>query len=532
MALAVSSGEQSLEFLRGRVSSFGLFSGGSLFALWVFRMLIGHDALVFDSVGHVLSALILLTAWPMLRANASSALLVRAVEVVALVGSSAMLVAVCTTIPKVFDRPEHIMVMGLTCVALARAVYVPSTGLRTALLSGLTGVVLLAAVYYTYHDSDMSVYFDYYPELPRVDSSTMALRITLGTAGWWAMSSALACATSRVIYGLRREVNLVRQLGQYHLDRKLGEGGMGIVYEAHHAMLRRPTAVKLLQRDRVGDRAILRFEREVKLTAKLTHPNTVTVYDYGKTPEGIFYYAMELLDGATLEQVVQVGGPQSPARVGHILSCMAGALSEAHELQLIHRDIKPSNVMLCRQGGQMDVVKVLDFGLVKEMRSAEAELDLTQPEVITGTPLYLPPEAVSKPESVDARSDIYALGAVGYYLLTGRHVFEGSSIVEVLGQHLHMEPEPPSKRLGQELPEGLERLLLDCLLKAPSERPQSAREFLGRLNACSLPPWEEVDAVTWWATHEITNSDSAERSSTGQTIMIDLARAAAIGGSR
>jgi eukaryotic-like serine/threonine-protein kinase len=448
MALAADSGEQGLEFLRSRVASFGLFSGGSLLALWVFRMFLGHDALVFDSIGHLVTALILLSVWPILRGINPSRRGVRVVEVIALTGSSAMIVAVCTTIPKVFERPEHIMVMVLSGVALARAVYVPSSGLMTALLSVLTGVALLAAVYVSYRDSDVSVYFDYYPDQPRVDSATMAARITLTTAGWWALSSALAYATSRVIYGLRKEVTLVRRLGQYHLDRKLGEGGMGIVYEAHHAMLRRPTAVKLLPRDRAGDRAMTRFEREVKLTASLGHPNTVTVYDYGRTPDGIFYYAMELLQGATLEQVVQVGGPQAPARVGHILGCMAGALSEAHELQLIHRDVKPANVMLCRQGGQTDVVKVLDFGLVKEMQPASVASDVTHSDAITGTPHYMSPEAVTKPESVDARSDLYALGAVGYYLLTARHVFAGSSVVEVLSQHLHQTPEAPSMRLG------------------------------------------------------------------------------------
>ncbi len=513
MALEANSDEQGLPFLRSRVASFGLFSGGSLLALWAFRLLLGHDALVFDSIGHLLAALMLLSLWPALRAHDWSRRLVRTMEMIALLGSSAMLVAVCSTIPNVFDRPEHIMVMGLTCVALARAVYVPSAGFLTALLSALVGVVLLTAVYLTYRDSDMSVYFDYYPELPRVDSATMATRITLSTAGWWGLSSALAYATSRVIYGLRKEVNLVRQLGQYHLGRKLGEGGMGIVYEAHHAMLRRPTAVKLLSRDRVGDRAIARFEREVKLTAKLSHPNTVTVYDYGRTPDGIFYYAMELLDGATLEQVVQAGGPQSPARVGHILSCMAAALAEAHDLQLIHRDIKPANVMLCRQGGQTDVVKVLDFGLVKEMHPADAAPDLTRPETIVGTPLYMPPEAVSAPESVDARSDLYALGAVGYYLLAGRHVFDGSSMTEVLSQHLHREPEPPSRLLGQPLPDALEQLLLDCLSKAPGARPQSAKEFGSRLQACSLPPWEEADAISWWKAHDIGKPQATERAS-------------------
>jgi len=314
---------------------------------------------------------------------------------------------------------------------------------------------------------------------------------------------------------------------RYRLERKLGAGGMGIVYEARHAMLRRPTAIKLLPPDKAGQVAIERFEREVKLTARLRHPNTVTIYDYGRTPDGIFYYAMELLDGATLEQVVEAGGPLPPARVGYLLAQAAGALSEAHGLGLIHRDIKPANIMVCNQGGQVDVVKVLDFGLVKDINPREpgASLSETHTDTITGTPLYLSPEAVTHPGELDGRSDLYALGAVAYYLLTGCHVFDGSSVMEVCSHHVLTPPVPPSQRLGRALPPALEALVLACLAKAPADRPASAADFIARLERCELEVWENADARAWWSNHTIEGVRSRpSRAAGSQTIMVDLAR--------
>ncbi len=234
---------------------------------------------------------------------------------------------------------------------------------------------------------------------------------------------------------------------------------MGIVYRASHAMLRRPTAIKLLPADRAGNETLARFEKEVQLTASLTHPNTVTIFDYGRTPDGIFYYAMELLDGATLADVVEVDGPQPAARVAQILGQAAGALAEAHAVKLIHRDVKPANIMLVEQGGKPDVAKVLDFGLVKEL-DATASPELTQIDAVTGTPQYMAPESIRAPDEVDARSDIYALGAVGYFLLTGEHVFTADTVVEVCAKHLNDEPVAPSERLGAAVPADLETLIL------------------------------------------------------------------------
>lgn len=295
---------------------------------------------------------------------------------------------------------------------------------------------------------------------------------------------------------------LASQLGQYTLEEVIGEGGMGTVYRARHAMLRRPTALKLLPQKKAGKSAVERFEREVRLTAQLTHPNTVTVYDYGRTPDGVFYYAMELLEGATLQAVVEATGPMPAARVAHILDQVAGALDEAHGVGLIHRDIKPANVMLCERGGLADVAKVLDFGLVKKVTTA-GDVALTGANEVTGTPLYMSPEAIRSTADIGAAADIYSLGAVAYYLLTGKHVFVGKTSLEVCSQHLSSTPEPMSSRVDAEIPPQLERLVLDCLAKDPSDRPGSALEVQQRLRACAdLGVWDRDRARQWWRRHE------------------------------
>jgi len=318
---------------------------------------------------------------------------------------------------------------------------------------------------------------------------------------------AMAAAFSHTIYGLRKAVRDSHKLGQYTLEKKLGEGGMGVVYRASHAMLRRPTAVKLLLPDRAGKEALARFEREVQRTAMLTHPNTVTVFDYGRTTDGVFYYAMELLEGASLDEVVEVDGPQPEERVIHLLEQAAASLAEAHDAGLIHRDVKPGNILVVDRGGISDLVKVVDFGLVKDVGSLEnggamSETALTMANAITGTPLYIAPETLTAPETVDARADLYALGAVGYWLLTGTHVFGGNSIFEVCAHHLHSVPEPPSARLGAPVTADLETVLLACLAKRPEDRPASAHVLRERLLACAAAGrWTNARAAEWWSVH-------------------------------
>ena len=239
-----------------------------------------------------------------------------------------------------------------------------------------------------------------------------------------------------------------------------------------------------------------RFEREVQLTASLAHPNTVAVFDFGRTPDGVFYYAMEYLPGLTLEEVVAGDGPQPASRVAFVLRQILGSLGEAHAVGLIHRDVKPSNVILCERGGLSDVVKVLDFGLARELDSADG---LSQTGALVGTPLYLAPEAV-RSAAPDHRSDLYALGAVGYLLVTGRPVFEGRTVVEVCGHHLHTPPMPPSERLGRPVPAPLESFILSCLAKDPGDRPQTAEAAIALLGDVDEPPWAQADARAWWAT--------------------------------
>lgn len=370
------------------------------------------------------------------------------------------------------EHQRHLLMILTTLGALlCRAVIVPSKP-RTTLVLGCLGVIpaLLVAV---------------------LDGAARgsAGEVLSFSAIWCASSVALSTFTSKVIYGLRETVSLAQQLGQYVIERKLGAGGMGEVYLARHSLLRRHTAVKLLPPERAGLKTVERFEREVRATSRLSHPNTVAIYDYGRTRDGIFYYAMEYLEGMDLQRLVQEQGPVPAPRAVHILAQVAGALGEAHATGLIHRDLKPANVFLCERGGLGDTVKVLDFGLVKDTGADRPATGQTDVNALIGTPGYLAPESIHSPTEVDARSDIYALGALGYFLLTGREVFEGSTVVALCVAHLHQIPEPPSARLKRALPADLEQLILSCLEKDPAHRPQSAAALRSALLACAVPPW-------------------------------------------
>ena len=301
------------------------------------------------------------------------------------------------------------------------------------------------------------------------------------------------------VEALERAIEDQKKLGPYTLEGKLGEGGMGEVYRARHALLRRPTAVKLIRPDRVDPETLQRFEREVRTTSRLTHPNTITVYDYGRTPDGTLYYAMELLEGATLRQIVELTGPQHPGRVAHILAMVASALSEAHAIDLIHRDVKPSNIILTSQGGVPDVAKVLDFGLVKELSPDPDHPELSHDAVLAGTPLYMAPELTKSPARPSPASDLYAVGAVGYYLLTGKHLFGGGSVFEILLRHVKRAPPSASEARGEPVPPELEALLLALLAKDPAERPQDASEVAAQLHAMPcIAAWSEAHAQAWW----------------------------------
>jgi eukaryotic-like serine/threonine-protein kinase len=345
----------------------------------------------------------------------------------------------------------------------------------------------------------------------------------LSIFGLLALSSVAIFVFTLVVARLGRQAQKAaleaKRLGQYQLEEKLGAGGMGVVYKGHHAMLRRPTAIKMLNPDMVNDLSISRFEREVQTTCKLNNPSTIAIYDYGRTPEGVFYYAMEYLDGLDLLQLVERFGPQPEGRVIHILHGVCASLAEAHGLGLVHRDIKPANVMLNRRGGGADVVKVLDFGLVRAVDETKITM---QSGTMAGTPLYMSPEAIQSPDRVDARSDIYSIGALGYFLLTGQPVFAATTLLEVCHDHVHTAPMLPSVRLGKPVSPELEAALLACLEKSRDHRPQSTRELAALLDRASTAgSWTVHDANSWWIDHERSQlpepTDLASTASFAQT---------------
>jgi len=300
------------------------------------------------------------------------------------------------------------------------------------------------------------------------------LALCLFAVGWvWAHKAGLGALASTLTAS---ELARPARLGPYTLANKIGAGSMGEVYRAYHSTLGTWRALKLLPAG-ASERERQRFEKEARLGGELSHPNTVSIYERGEGRDGTCYYAMELLDGVTLHQLVEREGPQSPERVVAILLQLCAALEEAHDKGLVHRDIKPENVLITADGG----VKLIDFGLVE--RVGEVALGQSVDSVV-GTPLYISPEAIVAPETVGAHSDLYGLGAVAYFLLSGAPVFRGRSVVEVCGHHLHTSPERLSTLLGAAIPAALEQLVLDCLAKEAAQRPGSAAELAQRLTRC------------------------------------------------
>jgi hypothetical protein len=470
-------------------------------SLWL-----GRSSFNLHSVPLLVAGVAFTALWLLLRGAPRSSRFVRAVELSTLfVGTAAF-----STLAIIMDltaSPDMIVRSAFTYMLLVYAVYVPSTARHTLLIAALMTVPLLGSIFVAFRSWDPALHDPPAAIWPKGQVGDMALPATLVSAALWAIVVAMATGFSQTIYALRKAVREGRRLGQYTLEEKLGEGGMGVVYRASHAMLRRPTAIKLLHPEQAGKESLTRFEREVRRTAMLTHPNTVTVFDYGRTAEGVFYYAMELLEGASLEEIVEVDGPQPEERVIHLLEQAAGSLAEAHDAGLIHRDIKPGNILVVDRGGISDLVKVVDFGLVKDaglktQQGAIPEPALTMAGTINGTPLYMAPETLTAPDAVDGRADIYALGAVGYWLLTGTHVFDGNTVFEVFGHHLHTLADPPSTRLNAPVTPDLETVLLACLAKRPEDRPASAQVLRERLRACvAAGRWTNARAAQWWAVH-------------------------------
>jgi len=311
----------------------------------------------------------------------------------------------------------------------------------------------------------------------------------------------IAFVFARVVHQLTVAAGKAREMGSYRLVSLIGRGGMGEVWRAEHRMLARQAAIKLIRADGAGGRdGLARFEREAQATATLRSPHTVQLYDFGLTEDGSFYSVMELLDGFPLDDLVDQWGPVPPARAVHVLLGVCRSLREAHTLGLVHRDIKPGNIFLCRSGTDVDFVKVLDFGLVKE--TARMDVSLTQTGFITGTPGFMAPEMALGRKEIDGRADLYSLACVGFYLLTGDTVFEKRTPIEVIMDHAKTPPPRPSSKSNVAIPEDLEDLLMDCLAKDPKERPESARELEKRLWGLHLRDyWTPDMAERWWAEH-------------------------------
>jgi eukaryotic-like serine/threonine-protein kinase len=490
--LSVGTFEESRALLQERL---GVFGKWTFLMTLTFGVLLAIAALLFidvenraqvgttGSVHDLILYLVPLAVWIVVRRGRWSAGALHGVDIVTM-AAYGIGFALLATEARDMEFPIAAAVFGSGIIAITRAIVVPSTWRRTLCLSLVCAApATILAGWILSNDPSAT---EYARQAAYIDSIC-----------WGALGVSVATVASRIIFGLRREAGRVKQLGQYHLVAKIGEGGMGAVYRASHAMLRRPTAVKLLHH--ASEHNLDRFAREVRLTAQLTHPNTVAVHDYGRTADGLFYYAMELLDGIDLERLVEREGRIPPGRVISILRQVADALSEAHSIGLIHRDIKPANIILCERGGRPDVAKVVDFGLVKNLQGTDGSVAISRNDAVMGTPLYMSPEAIRQPDAVDGRSDLYALGAVGVFLLTGRPVFDGTSIMEVCTHHLYTEPERPSTRAGIALPGDLEAVLLRCLAKEPSERHASAAELVSALDACrDARAWTRADADRWW----------------------------------
>jgi eukaryotic-like serine/threonine-protein kinase len=414
------------------------------------------------------------------------------------------------------------VLLALTVTVMIRAILVPARPARTVVISVLAFLPTVIVCIVRHHPTAL---------LPGFTAEYQKQYMTLNTILWSALGTTLATITSRVTYGLRKQVAEANELGQYVLEEKIGGGGMGEVWRARHRLLIRPAAIKLIRPEVSGDPELLlrRFEREARATAALKSPHTVQLYDFGTTDDGRLYYVMELLDGLDLDTLVRQYGPLPPERVVHILRQVCSSLQDAHANGLVHRDIKPANVVVSRAGTTFDFVKVLDLGLVKLEADAQRDSGATAQRGsgaagqstlggdggshtaggIAGTPAFIAPEVVLGRADTDHRVDLYALGCVAYWLLTGKLVFEGRNVVELLFHHAHTPAPRPSTRSELPIPASLEDLILECLEKDPAQRPASAEALSTRLNDVSLESeWTVERAERWWEMHRPLPADA------------------------
>jgi serine/threonine-protein kinase len=397
---------------------------------------------------------------------------------------------VCATLPdnRAFIPPT---IGGWLLLIFVYAMFIPNTWQRALAVLATMGIAPLVV---NFAAETTCPAFAQLVQLPEYDgyfveyAMLMALAVMIATVGVHTIGS------------LRREAFAARQLGQYRLKQRLGSGGMGEVYLAEHQMMKRPCAIKVIHADKAGDpRALARFEREVRMTAKLSHWNSIDIFDYGRTADGTFYYVMEFLPGHNIGELVDDYGPLPAGRVIHLMVQTCAALSEAHGIGLIHRDIKPANIFCAYRGGVFDVAKLLDFGLAKPMMESQENIALTRDGAVTGSPLFMSPEQATGKSELDARSDIYSLGAVIYFMLTGRPPFDYDNPIKVMVAHASENIVPP-REISPEVPEALEEVVLRCLEKDPDHRFQDATSLRHALLAVEVAePWSFDTAAEWWS---------------------------------
>jgi serine/threonine-protein kinase len=372
------------------------------------------------------------------------------------------------------------------------ALFIPNTWQRALSVLSVMGVVPIASLVYLQLTMPE---FQQLAARPEYSGFISAQVMSLGIA---VLVATVGVAT---IGSLRREAFAAKQLGQYRLKKRLGSGGMGEVYLAEHQMMKRPCAVKLIRPEKAGDpRMLARFEREVRATAKLSHWNSIDIYDYGRTADGTFYYVMEFLPGHNVGEIVEEYGPIPAGRAIYLMDQVCAALAEAHGIGLVHRDIKPANIFCAYRGGVFDVAKLLDFGLAKPtIESGNGEVQLTMEGTVTGSPLFMSPEQASGDDAVDGRSDIYSLGAVLYFMLTGKPPFISDNPLKVMIAHASQEVVPP-RQLNSDVPAELEEIVLRCLEKDPDHRFQDVSEMRRAMNEVALDDdWSSDLAAEWWS---------------------------------
>jgi len=346
-------------------------------------------------------------------------------------------------------------------------------------------------------------------------NTTLPVEIGLGQTLTAMITALVAWLSSRWVYSMGTAVTAAREMGAYKLEKQLGAGGMGEVWKASHRMLKRPAAIKLIRPERLGPAStqgvkatLQRFEQEAQATAALCSPHTVQLFDFGTTADGAFYYVMELLHGFDLETLVEKHGPIPAERAIHYVKQACHSLADAHAVGLTHRDVKPANIFVCKLGREYDWVKLLDFGLVKVAEDEQSSVKLTSDGITAGTPAYMAPELALGGHNVGPHTDLYMLGCVAYWLLTGELVFDGTTPIEMISAHIHTEPTPPSSRTEIDVPKPFEDLIMKCLAKNPEDRPAGAIEMLEALEAMKVePPWSRVRAQRWWDRHQPEHRD-------------------------